>query len=168
MRFRTRVLTQIVCSAAGVIVVAVSLSACGSAVPTATPSPAAVSTPTATPTPSASATPAPPTFDRSGTAAANLPYFDFINEKVIASTPSPVGMDFINALVAAGFDKADMQVTADKTTVGLTPGSIQFSVKFKGECLIGQNGAGSDGYHSEVAPVLSTGRCLIGNTVPIP
>jgi hypothetical protein len=35
------------------------------------------------------------------------------------------------------------------------------------ECLIGQNGPASDGFHSVVAPLLSTGLCLVGTTRPI-
>lgn len=147
------------------------LAGCASSAPHGVPSaPPTSPPPTATADPSASpsASPAVPILEPHGTATDNLPFFNYVNEHVIATTSSPTGMDFIDALTAAGFDRAEMQVTADKTTVGLTPGSIQFSVRFHGECLIGQNGAGSDGYHSEVAPLLSTGACLIGKTVAIP
>ena len=74
---------------------------------------------------------------------------------------------FVDGLAAAGFAKADMQMTADRTTVNLTPGSVQFSVLINGGCLIGQFGEDIGGYHSMVAPVLRTGKCLIGDTVPI-
>jgi hypothetical protein len=60
-----------------------------------------------------------------------------------------------------------MQVSADKTTVDLKPGSIQFSVKMGDRCLIGQFGTEIGGYHSQVADPISTGACLIGDTVPI-
>jgi len=55
-----------------------------------------------------------------------------------------------------------MQVTPDVTTVGVKADSIQFSVLWKGQCLIGQYGFAE--YHSLVAPVLGTGKCLIGQT----
>jgi hypothetical protein len=116
-----------------------------------------------TPTPTASI----PQFLPDGSATDNLPYFDYVNRRVLAQNPNAVGADFINALITAGFAKSDMQVTADRTSVNLPAGSIQFSVKIQGECIIGQNGAGSDGYHSEVTPPLSTGNCLVGDTVPI-
>lgn len=165
MRWRSRTAIVGAVAVVGAILLTGALSGCtGDTRPTPSPS----DTATLAPSPTPSAMPSAPTLEPKGSAAQNLPYFDYVNQRVLASNPSPVGMDFINALAAAGFDKADMQVTADKTTVGLTPGSIQFSVRFRGECLIGQNGAGSDGYHSQVAPLLSTGKCLIGNTVPIP
>jgi hypothetical protein len=133
-----------------------------------TAAPKAGSTHTSTPLSSTpSATPGPPTLDNKGSAQDNLAYFDRVNHAVLASNPSAVGADFINALVAAGFNKADMQLTADKTSVGLPAGSIQFSVRFHGACLVGQNGAGAGGYYSEVTPLLSTGNCLIGDTVPL-
>jgi len=122
---------------------------------TATPTATATATPTATPD---------PILRPKLSAQQNLPYFDFINQKTLAADPSPVGRTFIDGLVAAGFTKADMSVTPDKTTINLTPGSIQFSVLFNGSCLIGQYGPDGVGYHSEVSDVLSTGKCLIGNT----
>ena len=41
-----------------------------------------------------------------------------------------------------------MQVTPDRTAVDLQADTIQFSVLFNGECLIGQYGPASGGYHS--------------------
>lgn len=106
-------------------------------------------------------------FYPNGNAQQNLPFFNAVNEETVAKNPNASGRDFINGLVAAGFDKSDMQVTADITTVGLTPGSVQFSIKMGNSCLIGQNGNGSDGYHGEAVAALATGTCLIGETVPI-
>ncbi|WP_308464903.1 DUF6993 domain-containing protein [Rathayibacter soli] len=145
---------------------ALALALCGcTGAPTTPPaSPTTSITPTATP----STTPTPdPTLRADLGAAENLAYFDFVNEKTLAAHPQPVGRDFIDALVAAGFSKPDMQVTADKTTINLVPGSIQFSVRFNGQCLIGQYGADGVGYHSEVTKLVSTGNCLIGDTSPI-
>ena len=113
-----------------------------------------------TPTPQASLVP-------NGSAQQNLPFFNQVNEQTLARNSHAQGRDFLQALVAAGFPKSAMQVTADKTTVNLTPGSIQFSVNIGDYCLIGQNGTASGGYHGEVVPALAGGVCLIGQTAPI-
>lgn len=166
MRVGGRELLTVGLTTCTALTVVVALTGCTGTSPaaTGTPSPTAThstSQPTATPAPSA------PQLLPHASATANLPYFNYVNEKVLAANPSAVGADFINALVAAGFLKADMQVTADRTTINLPAGSIQFSVRFRGECLIGQNGAGSGGYTSEVSGILSTGNCLVGQTVPL-
>ncbi|GAB3805562.1 hypothetical protein GCM10028798_27630 [Humibacter antri] len=128
--------------------------------------------PTHAPTASASASPTPtpsalPALDPKGSAKQNLAFFDYVNNRTIAVAKNPTAQQFVDGLAAAGFAKPDMQMTADKTTVNLTPGSVQFSVLVNGGCLIGQFGNDIGGYHSTVAPVLGTGKCLIGDTVPI-
>ena len=90
-----------------------------------------------------------------------------MNLGVVAANASAGGRDFIDALVAAGFDKSQMEVTADRTTVDLQADSVQFAVLFGGECLVGQYGPASGGYHSAVRPALGTGGCLVGETRPI-
>ncbi len=55
-----------------------------------------------------------------------------------------------------------MQVTPDRTSANLTPGSILFSALVDGTCLIGQFGDEVGGYHSTQARPISTGQCLIG------
>jgi hypothetical protein len=124
---------------------------------------------TARPTPSTpgTASPTAPEFRPELSAIENLPYFDWVNGGVIAANASAGGRDFIDALVAAGFDKAQMQVTADRTTVDLAADSVQFSVLFQGECLVGQYGPASGGYHGAVRPPLGAGTCLVGQTRPI-
>jgi hypothetical protein len=97
----------------------------------------------------------------------NLPYFDAVSLGVIAANESAGGRDFIDALVAAGFDRSQMEVTADRTTLDLQADSVQFAVLFQGECLVGQYGSASGGYHSAVRPALGTGGCLVGETRPI-
>ena len=60
-----------------------------------------------------------------------------------------------------------MQVTSDRTTVDLPADSVQFSVRFDGECLIGQYGPASGGYHGAVAPAARhRRRCLVGADPP--
>jgi hypothetical protein len=135
---------------------------------TASPSPTA--TPEPRPTPTASAAPPPAavsTLRPELSAGENLAYFDSVNLGVVAANPEAGGRDFIDALVSAGFDKSQMEVTADRTTVDLQADSLQFAVLFQGECLVGQYGPASGGYHSAVRPALGTGGCLVGQTRPI-
>ncbi|PVZ94871.1 hypothetical protein DDQ50_09425 [Amnibacterium flavum] len=140
---------------------ALVLAGCTSA---PTPEPTA-STQAPVPTPSATPTPD-PVLDPAAGALANLAYFDFVNNRLIAQNAAAGGRDFIDSLVAAGFDKARMEVTPDRTAVDLEADSIQFSVRFDDGCLIGQHGAVT-GYVSTARGLLSTGRCLIGDTRPI-
>lgn len=152
--------------ASAVLAVAVTgLTACTPS--TSAPSASPTASDTATPTPSVSAGPVAPTLKPDGTAADNKAFFDEVNRGVLAKNPAAVGRDFIDALVAAGFEKADMQLTADITTIKLKANSIQFSVRINGGCLVGQNGPSSGGYQSEVTPLLATGNCLVGDTRPI-
>ncbi|MDJ0349265.1 hypothetical protein [Cryobacterium sp. PH29-G1] len=119
-------------------------------------------------TPEPSATPAPdPTLVPAGTAGENLAYFNFLAAAVTKSDPSAGGSAYIDALVAGGFDRTAMEVTFDRTQADLAADAVQFSVRFADECLIGQIGPASDGFHSVVAPLLSTGLCLLGSTRPI-
>ncbi|NEN06595.1 hypothetical protein G3T36_12025 [Diaminobutyricibacter tongyongensis] len=157
---------RVLAGAAGLLVAVTGLAACMSPPP---PPPKSSPVSSSAPSSSASTTPSPSALalDPTGTAADNKAFFDDVNRAVLARNPAAVGRDFIDALVAAGFHKADMQLTVDTTTIGLKANSIQFSVRFNGGCLIGQNGDGSGGYQSAVTPVLATGNCLVGDTRPI-
>lgn len=115
----------------------------------------------------AAPTEAPPSFRPELSADENLAAFDAVNLQVVAANASAGGRDFIDALVAAGFDRSQMQVTPDRTSVDLEADSVQFSVLVHDECLIGQYGPASGGYHSAVRPALGTGGCLVGQTRPI-
>ena len=68
---------------------------------------------------------------------------------------------------AAGFDKAAMQVTRDTSTVGNPAESIQFSVRWGDECLVGQVGPATGDPVTVVVPGLAEGTCLVGETRPI-
>jgi hypothetical protein len=131
------------------------------------------STVTHAPTSPATTAPATPVSDAASalrpelSASENLAFFDSVNIDVVAANGAAGGRDFIDALVGAGFDKTQMQVTADRTTVDLQADSVQFAVLFQGECLVGQYGPASGGYHSAVRPALGTGGCLVGQTRPI-
>ncbi len=146
--------------------VAIVLGVAGCTFAGATPEASPSSRPT--PTGSATSTPSAVSILRPDLSASeNLAFFDSVNLGVITANAAAGGGDFIDALAAAGFDKSQMQVTADRTTVDLQADSVQFSVLLQGECLVGQYGPTSGGYHGAVRPMLGTGACLVGQTRPI-
>ena len=131
--------------------------------PAPTPTTSVTATPTApTPTPSAA-----PVLVPGGSAADNLPVFAAVTESVWATGDRGSGRAFIDALVAAGFDKSAMQVTPDHSTVGNPAESIQFSVLWGAECLVGQVGPATGEPVATIVPVLAEGMCLVGQTRPI-
>ncbi|TDN92742.1 hypothetical protein EV279_2271 [Microbacterium sp. BK668] len=125
---------------------------------TATADPSVVPTETAAP---------PPALRPEGTAADNLPYFASIVNAVWAGPDRASGRAYVDALAAGGFDKAAMQVTNDESTVGNAAESIQFSVLWAGECLIGQVGPATGDPVATVLPVVGDETCLLGRTRPI-
>ena len=141
------------------VVCVLLLSGCVSAgpAPTATPSSTASADASPAPTPSAA-----PTYAAGGSADQNLAYFDQVNNRLFASNGGANGRTIIDNLVAAGFTKANMQVTPDKTSINGTVDSILFSVRFGNECLLGQHGGG--GYTSAVQAALAGGTCIVGRT----
>lgn len=106
--------------------------------------------------------PTAPPFHPGGDAPANFDYFNYLNLSLILSRPKPSVADFVNGLVAGGFDRAAISFTTDITSVGLASDSFQFAVHIGGQCLIGQFGSGSGGYRSMVAPELVGVGCLVG------
>jgi hypothetical protein len=137
-----------------------ALAGCTPGVPTPVP--------TYTPSASASATATPdaaPVLRPGDTAAANQQFFDATNQAFYAAHGKSDGKSIIDNLIAVGFRKQDMEVTPDQTSIGEAVDSIVFSVRVKGQCLIGQfNGAG---YHGVIGPILASGACLVGTTRPI-
>jgi ABC-type transport system substrate-binding protein len=142
------------------LAIVIALTAC---TPPA-PAPASVPVETATvpPTSAAPVTAAAGALDPTGTASDNLAFFNAVNQALIASNPGAGGQDFTSNLRSQGFDISAMQVTPDITTVGVKADSIQFSVHWGSDCLIGQYGQGH--YEGIVAPALGNGACLIGQT----
>jgi hypothetical protein len=138
-----------------VAVVAMIAGCTAPAEPTPSPTSAA---PTATDAPS----PAPLTLLPESDANGNLPFFSQTVQGVAAGPD--VGRSYIDALAAGGFDKAAMQVTEDRSTVGNAAESIQFSVRWGEECLIGQVGPATGQPVTVVMPGLASGGCLVGNT----
>ncbi|WP_394552317.1 DUF6993 domain-containing protein [Agromyces sp. MMS24-JH15] len=151
-------------------VVAAALLFTGCTGPAPEPTPSATAEPTGRPVPTADAPPVEvpdPALKPELSASENLEFFDWVNLSVIAADPNAKGRAFIDALAAGGFDRSKMQVTSDTTTLNTPADSIQFSVEFQAECLVGQYGPAAGGYHSAIRPVLGTGGCLVGSTVPV-
>ncbi|CAQ01656.1 DUF6993 domain-containing protein [Clavibacter sepedonicus] len=142
------------------LLVALLLSACTQTSTAPEPTPAAV---TATAAPGAA--PASPTVapvDPDGTAKGNLPAFEAAAGAVVAADADAQGRALVDALVAVGFPKDRMEVTADATPLGNAVDSILVAVHMPDACLIGQRAR--DGFSAHVEPALSSGRCLVGQT----
>ncbi|MET0781559.1 MAG: hypothetical protein ABWZ16_08565 [Microbacterium sp.] len=153
------------CVGAGI---ALALAACSSTEPAVSPRPSTTTTATAEASPSPAATAdAVPTLVPAGTAEDNLPVFTTVTAAVWATPEQVSGRAYIDALVAAGFDRSAMQVTYDQSTVGNPAESIQFSVRWGEECLIGQVGPATGAPVTVLVPVLGEGNCLVGDTRPI-
>ena len=117
------------------------------------------------PTPSATPSPS-PTVVQDDSAAGRKSIFDLTNNATISlAGGAPLGRDFIDSLVGAGFDRTKMMLTPDTTAIGLKADNIQFSVQIDDDCLVGQ--FGNVGYASAILPAVSPSGCLIGNTRPI-
>ena len=141
---------------------AVCLSGCTS--PSA-PDPVVSSSAAEAPAPAESA--APVAFVPGGTTEQNLPVFEQTLRAAAEPDPEVSGSSVVDALVAAGFSRETMQLTADETSVGLDADSVQVSVKLGESCLIGQYGPKSGGVRAVIAAPIATGACLVGRTVPI-
>src|ERR1700712_3295285 len=128
------ILVRVVAPVAVAMLAAGVLAGCVASKPTPT------YTPTATSSGTASAAPAGPAINLAGTAAQNQAYFDSVNQKFIAAGGDLSGRPFIDNLVAAGYQKVNMEVTPDRTAVDLAADNIQFSIRFGTTCLIGQYG----------------------------
>jgi len=133
-----------------------------------TPKPMPVPTGSGSASPSATPAPKPtkvPEFKPDGTAAANKQFFDYVNSEYQSVYKMGTGADIVTNLVNHGFVKTDMEVTFDTTAIDIPADSIVVSVRMQGECLVGQ--LSPTGYTSFLAPLLGTGKCLIGTTRPI-
>ena len=154
----------LVCAGAGI---ALALAGCSNPEPAVSPRPSAnTATAAATPSPTATAD-ALPTLVPAGTAEDNLPIFTTVTAAVWGTPEQVSGRAYIDALVAAGFDRSAMQVTYDQSTVGNPAESIQFSVRWGEECLVGQVGPATGAPVTVLVPVLGEGTCLVGDTRPI-
>lgn len=151
--------------AVAIVVVATALVGCSPDRETTIPMPIPTATASKTAPPADEPDPD-PTMLPGGTTLANREYFDFVNNRLLAVNSNPAGQAIIDNLVSAGFDKAAMQITPDKTSELRRPvDSIEFAVRLHDDCLIGQFVGGA--YHSLVGPALTNGGCLVGKTRPI-
>lgn len=130
--------------------------------PSASSSAPATEAPTEVPT-----APSGPALLPDGSAEENLPFFTEIVTSVWSTPENAQGRAYVDALAAAGFDRTAMQVTLDQSTVGNPAESIQFSVLWGDECLIGQVGPATGTPVTTTAAALEGGLCLIGKTRPI-
>ena len=146
----------------GCAALVLALSGCGTVFPAQQATPTGAPEASLTPDGPAGDAATPPALVPGGTAEENRAFFDSVGQRVLAGEPEAGGRTFIDALVAAGFKKSDMEVTEDQTAIGNDVDALQFSVKVGESCLIGERS--STGYASVVAPLLGTGTCLIGET----
>lgn len=144
--------------------VALALASCTSTTPVPT---ITAQSPTSAVTPAPSPTPAALVLDPDGSAADNLALFTTVADAVWTSPQRAEGRAYVDALVAAGFDKGAIQVTRDQSTVGNPAESIQFSVLWGSDCLIGQIGPATGEPFTTIAPQVVGGMCLVGQTRPI-
>ena len=140
------------------LIVLLSVAGC-----TAEPMPVPTSEPQPSRTPGAITTD--PQLRPGESAAANLQFFDLVGARYQAGSGMGTSRSLVDFLVEQGFEKADIEVTRDVTAINIPADAIVVSVRIKGECLVGQFSASA--YSSTIAPVLGTGKCLVGETLPI-
>jgi hypothetical protein len=126
--------------------------------------------------PSGSATPTAATtapvltrFDPAAADEANLLLFKDALTKAAHSkaADSVTGKVLMDSLVAAGFDVAAMQRTADQTSANLQTPTLTVSVRLQKSCLIGQFVRSDASVSTELTAPIETQACLIGQTVPV-
>ncbi|MDX2026271.1 DUF6993 domain-containing protein [Microcella sp.] len=144
------------------VVVAMSLMLSGCVAPTEMPRPTTSSSRTASPTPTPTVA---PERVEGGTAGQNRPYVEYVMARLISVSPQMTSLEIADTLVAAGFDRAALQVTDHATRVGSRADSILFSILIDGQCLLGQVADGA--VTTSVGDVLGTGKCLVGRTVSL-
>jgi hypothetical protein len=106
-----------------------------------------------------------PEFIEGGSAEDNLPYIDYVLTEAGAGTGLFGSLDAVAVLENAGFDRANMEVTSDRTALELAAESITIAVIIDGECALGQ--WSSSWYASSVTPLLGAGTCLLGDTLSL-
>lgn len=120
-------------------------------------------------TPEREAVPVPeeaPEFFPDGSAEDNLPYFTEVLRDYVDGDGAVRGAPIVDAVVDAGFDVDDMQVSFDRTKTNLDADNIFVSVRIDADCLIGQVVADDRSFVAEVEPAVGPDGdlCLIGET----
>lgn len=119
----------------------------------------------AKPTPSEAA----PQLIAGGSAGENEKYFNYTLREAIRGGMAINGVNVVNTVVTAGFEKAAMQVSYDESRTGLTADNIFVSVRVNDQCLIGQVVTSDKTVTTAVEPAVGPDKsiCLIGETRPI-
>lgn len=92
-------------------------------------------------------------------AATNAPYFQQVLADLGAGSEQ-ISVDVVReGLVEAGFDPGTIESTPDDSLIALPADSVSVAVSIDGDCLIGQYTA--SWLVVDVAPVLSSGTCLV-------
>lgn len=104
-----------------------------------------------------------------GTAEENLPYFTEVLRDYTAGEGAIKGEPVSRAVIDAGFDKAFMQVSFDRSETGLEADNIFVSVLLGENCLLGQVITADRSFVTQAAPAVGPENniCLIGETAPI-
>lgn len=147
--------------------VAFALAGCADLVaPAVTPTPTPTSTPSPTIAPGVEVVPtAAPALHPEGSAEQNKLFWDATIERYWQSFGLGSTQTMIDHLVGAGYAPAVIEVTYDSTAIGLGVDSIEVSTRFGEDCLLAVVRA--ERYATVIAPVLGTGRCLVGDQVPV-
>ncbi len=102
---------------------------------------------------------APPEFYPNLPAATNLPYFELTLAESGAGVLPVSAEEITQALVGAGFQAADIEMTPENSLIALPADSVSVAVAFAGECLVGQY---TDEWLAvDVVAPLPDGRCLV-------
>lgn len=106
-----------------------------------------------------------PTFDPAAEAEANLPVVEAALSPLVSAGGIPAGRSVVDALTGAGIALSALQVTPDRTAIGLPVDALLFSVRSGDSCVLGQ--FDGDGYTTTTAPALASGACLVGATASL-
>ena len=79
---------------------------------------------------------------------------------VVSGTPKPGTEQITQALTAAGFPAATLEVSASRTPTGLDVDSVEAAAVQGRKCVIGQIRDGK--VTVTVLPVLASGKCFVG------
>lgn len=136
------------------------------------PAPSATAT-APQPAPSGSVAPEPepepepdPVFVPEGTAEDNAPFARFVVAERATAEGGQLSSEVIaQTLIDAGFVAEAIEVTADRTPLGNATDVVSFGILVGDGCIVGEV-RGAE-VVAQSAPVLGTGRCLVGADVSI-
>jgi len=114
-------------------------------------------------------TEAPPEFVPGGSAQDNEEFLRYTLRQAIRGGLEINGVNLVNTVTTAGFDRAAMQVSYDTSATGLPADNIFISVRFGDSCLLGQVVTADKTVFTSVQPAVGPDKtiCLIGQTRPI-